>query len=85
MQIEDQRGSFQPVLIEKGVGIALENNAARGAADLEFVVRPLLHSRQEQFPDAASQQTAHRVNAAIPMIEVRHHADPRGVRCPDRE
>src|SRR5438270_13770598 len=40
---------------------------------------------QKQFPDAAAEQTPHRIHPAIPAVEIAHDADALRVRRPDRE
>ncbi len=54
-------------------------------ADLKFVVHPFPRSGHEQFPHPAPEQTPHRMDAAIPAIEIAHHAHAVRVRRPDRE
>ncbi len=71
------------MLGEKGEGIALRNEAAIGSDDLEFVEIARTDLGQEDFPDPV--MIAHRVDPAVPSVEVADHADPVGVRSPDRE
>ncbi len=73
------------MLAEKAKRIAFQKERAARGLDLILVVRAFLHPRDENFPDAAPEQFAHRVDAAIPEIEIAHHADAAGVRRPDRE
>ncbi len=73
------------MLTEKPKRIALQKERAAGGLDLVLVVRAFLHPRDENFPDAAPEQLAHRVDAAIPEIEIADHADAAGIRRPDRE
>src|SRR5438270_7676912 len=40
---------------------------------------------QKQFPDAAAEQTPHRIHPAIPAVEIAHDTDALRVRRPDRE
>ena len=73
------------MLVVERERVALELDAAVRAAHLELVVRPLLHAGQEDFPDAAAEQLAHRVHAAVPAVEIADDADPPGVGRPDGE
>ena len=85
VEIVNQRRRFLAPLIEKSERIALQQKRAGVRADLEFVVRAFRHARQEKFPDAAAEQPAHRIDAAIPAIEIADNADALRVRRPDRE
>ena len=73
------------MLTEKPKRIALEQERAGHRLNLKFVMRALLHARDENFPDTASDQFPHRMDAAIPEIEVANHANPTGVRRPNRK
>ena len=48
-------------------------------------MRPSIDPGDENFPDPAPEQFAHRMDASIPAVEIAHYADPRRVRRPDRE
>ena len=67
-----------------GVGL-LDQVAAVPALHLVFVDLALAEIGNEELPDAGGAPVAHRVPAAVPVIEVADHADPLRVRCPDRE
>ncbi len=54
-------------------------------ADLELVLRALQHARDEQLPDPGGAERAHRVQAAVPRVEVADDCDRARVRRPDRE
>src|SRR5258708_6857715 len=54
-------------------------------ADLKLVKEVALHGRDEELPDPRASQAAHGVQAAVPGIEVPHHADPGGARRPNRK
>ena len=54
-------------------------------ANLVLVERPGAQPRHEQFPDAAGNVLAHRVAAAVPVVEVADDADAGGIGRPDGE
>ena len=58
--------------------------AAR-AEDLVFVDRAKGHAGDEYLPHARFDALAHRMPAAVPLIELAHHADALGVRRPHHE
>ena len=53
--------------------------------DLELVLLAVRQIGNEDLPDAAGHQQPHRVDAAVPPVEVADDADAIGVRRPDRE
>ena len=55
------------------------------AEDLQLVPGAGADPGDEQLPDPAGPQAAHRVPAPDPVVEVRDHPDRQGVRRPDRE
>src|SRR5208337_1726595 len=55
------------------------------AADRVLVPGALGHARYEELPHAGAAERAHRVRAAVPVVEVTGDADTVGVRCPDGE
>ena len=59
--------------------------AAVRLLELEFVVRAFADAGQENFPDAAAEQLAHRMHAAVPAVEIADHADALRIRRPDVE
>jgi len=48
-------------------------------------VRAFTHPGNKQFPDTGAEKFAHRVHAAVPIVEVAHHADAPGIGCQHRE
>ena len=67
-------------------GSVLRQQLARLAAeDLVLVELAGAQLRNEQLPDAGVAAHAHRVVAAVPMIERADHADALGVRSPNGE
>ncbi len=85
LEIVNKRTCRFTVLIEKRERIALEQKRAGVSANLEFVMRALLHAGQKQFPHAAADKFPHRINAAIPAVEIADHTDALRIRCPNRE
>ncbi len=65
-----------------GIGIGFDMEVAIGAFDLVFLFLPFCQPRNEQFPDPASTQIAHGIQAAIKKIEVCHKCYAVGRRCP---
>ena len=57
------------------VGLLRQQLALR-AQQLEFVACALGQARNEQLPHTAFTAQAHRVTAAVPAVEIAHHADP---------
>ena len=84
-EIVNHRRGLLAVLTEKPKRIALQEERAGHRLDLILVVRAFLHARDENFPDAASDQFPHRMDAAIPEIEIADHADASGIRRPNRK
>ena len=66
-------------------GVALEPHELVGAADGELVVHPLPGAGQEELPDAALAEGAHRVGPAVPVVEVADDVDGLGARRPHGE
>ena len=54
-------------------------------ADLELVLLAVGQIRDEDLPDACRREQPHRVDAAVPAVEIADHAHALGVRRPDRE
>ena len=48
-------------------------------------MRALLQAGQKHLPHAAADKFAHRINAAIPAVEIANHTDPLCVRGPHNE
>ena len=72
-------------LEEEAVGISLQHDLALQAADLELVIGPLAHARNEDLPHARQAQRAHLVAAPVPVVEIADHADALSVGRPYRE
>src|SRR2546423_732559 len=84
-QVVDQGGGLLAVLAKKGKRIAFQENGATSGTDFKFIVRVFADTGNEQFPNAAADQLAHRVNPAIPAVEIPDHTDALRVRSPDRK
>ena len=81
----DDRGGLGRNLGLLGIGVGLEQDLAVLGEDLVLVALARADVGEEQLPDAARAHGAHRVQAAVPGVEVPDHADrPRG-RRPHRE
>ena len=77
---------FGPQLRRESVRIGfLDQVAIVPALDLELVDLALTEVRDEDLPDARPAPVAHRVTAAVPMVEIPDHADPLRIRGPHRE
>jgi len=72
-------------LEEEAIGVGFEHDFPPRVAELELIVRPGGHVRHEDFPHPRLPQRPHRVAAAVPVVEVAHHADAPGVGRPNRE
>ena len=73
------------MLGEEGKRVGLQEDIPLRTADLEFVMAPLGNVGKENLPDAGRNHFPHEVNAAIPVVEIPHHADALGIGGPDRE
>ena len=70
----------------QAIRIRLGEHFARIAiAYFELVVLAQTDVRHEDLPHAGTAQRAHRIDAAIPAVEIAHHADALGVRRPHRK
>ena len=65
--------------------VGLQPQLPLARPELELVPRALLRARDEQLPEPGRAERAHRVQPAVPAVEVAHHADRGGIRRPDRE
>ncbi len=83
VDVADDRSRPGRVFVAEGVGVGLEEKLPGfPGADLEFVDLPLAKPGDENFPDAALPSVAHRVPAAVPVVEIPHHGHPPGVGGP---
>ena len=83
--VPHDRGVLGRRFEEEPVGIGLEANVPVGIPDFILVVSPFAHAGNENLPHPGSAQRAHGVAAAVPVVEIAHHADALGVGRPDRE
>ena len=65
--------------------VGVQADRAVGAAQLELVAGALAHAWQEELPDARAAERPHRVQAAVPEVEVADDADRARGRRPDGE
>ncbi len=79
-------GRARTQLEAAAVGIGLDHHRTTGAvADLELVERAGPQPGHEQLPQAAAAVHLHGVGAAIPAVEVAHHAHALGIGRPAHE
>ena len=83
--MHDRGGVRRPFRPEgQRVGFQRQQSAVR-ALDLELIELAAVQAGQEQLPHAGLDALAHRVAAAVPVVEVADHADPPGIRRPHGE
>ena len=73
--VDDRRGLRRQLGLER-VRVGLLEAVAVRPGDLVLVVRALADLGHEQLPDPARAERAHRVQAAVPAVEVADHATP---------
>src|SRR5271166_2564133 len=69
----------------EGEGICPQAQLPDLADHFEFVMSTRAHRGQEDLPDAGTAQGPHRVNAAVPAVEVAYDPDGASAGCPYRE
>ncbi len=84
-RIADDRGVVRRGLEIRPEGVDLEPEVALAVAQFELVELALAQARHEQFPDPGSADRAHRMVAAVPLVEVPDHRHARGGGRPDGE
>ena len=84
-RLVDHRRRLRRQLGGEGDGIGLEPDLARLREDLELVVGAVADAGEEELPDAARAERAHRVQAAVPRVEVADDRDGARARRPDGE
>ncbi len=65
--------------------VGLDAQPAVLRAELELVLRPFVDAGDEELPDAGRAERAHRMQAAVPRVEVADDRDRARVRRPDGE
>jgi hypothetical protein len=86
VDVANDRARPRGVLGPEGMGVGLEEQIPRlSGADLILVDLPLSQAGDEYLPDAAFPPVAHRVPAAVPVVEVPHHGHALGVGGPHGE
>ena len=84
--LRDDRRRQRRQLEAEAVGIGLEQQLAElRRSNLELVVLAVARAGDEDLPDAARLEPPHRVDAAVPRVEVADDADALGVGRPDAE
>ena len=78
-------GGLRPALRRHRVRIGLQQDVPVTRLDLEFVKRARADAGQKDLPDADIMAESHRMDAAVPAVEIPDDADPLGVRGPDGE
>ena len=69
----------------ESIGIGFQEQGTIAGQNLELVQIAFAQTGHEQLPDSRPWPQAHRMAAAIPLVEGADHADPPGVGRPDRE
>src|SRR5271154_439014 len=86
VEIGDDRARVGSQLRAESERIGLEREEVSASADnLVLVDGALVELRDEEFPYAGGTAGAHRVYAAVPVIEISHHANAARAGRPDRE
>ena len=83
--IVDLAAVGRPGLGVEGVRIGLVDKVACTGGHAIFINIVFLHAGNEQFPDRVAIHLAHGMAAGFPAVEVAHHTDGCGVRCPYAE
>ena len=83
-QVIDHRGGLRRQFSGKTVGVGLgRQQGPVSGQDLIFVQRPGTDPGNENLPISVA--AAHRMDPAVPAVEVPHHRDPLGIGRPHRE
>ncbi len=82
--MHDRRGVRRRLGAERE-RVGLEQPGAVAGADLELVAGALRDLGHEQLPDAGRAHRPHRVQPAVPRVEVADHRDAGGLGSPDDE
>ena len=85
VQVVDLAAVGRPGLGVEGIRVSLVDKVARAGGHAVFVNVIFLHAGDEQLPDRVLIHLVHRVAARLPAVEIAHHADGGGMRCPDAE
>src|SRR5674476_593684 len=74
------------LLKTEAIRISLDHNlSAVAIANLEFIQCTMIKAGNKNLPDAAGTMHAHRVNTAIPLVEITDDTDTLGIRGPHGE
>jgi hypothetical protein len=85
LRLVHDRGGLRRLLGLERVRVGLVEAVAVRPRDLVLVVRAPADLGHEQLPDAARAERAHRMQPAVPPVEVADHRDRLRGRRPDRE
>ena len=83
--VPDDGGVLRRQFEEESERISLHHDVAVRVANFEFVERALAHAGNENLPHARSAETAHRMKAPVPVIEIADDTDALRIRRPDGE
>ncbi len=84
-QAANQRGGIRTHLRFEGVRIGFNAQLAVGINHLEFIKLPVVRAGDKQLPDAGFPTQAHRMAAAVPVVELPDHGNALGIGRPDGE
>src|ERR1700730_211296 len=86
IQVGDNGAGARPEFRSKGVRISLErHHVSVGADDFVFVDGAFVELRDKKLPYARGPSSAHRVNPAVPLIEIAYDANAASAWRPDSE
>ena len=78
-------GTLRPHLRPEAVRVRLHKHQTTLRLDLKFIAVPLFYIGNKYLENAGIPQPPHLVESAVPAVKVTHHADPHGIRRPDRK
>ena len=84
-RVRDNGGRERRYLEAESVGVGFHQDRAVYGPQLELVAIANLRGGEKDLPDAAGAQNPHRVDAAVPPVEVADDADTGGIGGPDGE
>ena len=85
LRVVDDRGRLRRQLGGEGERVGLQPDLARLREDLVLVVGAVADAGEEELPDAARAERPHRVQPAVPGVEVTDDRDGARARGPDGE
>ena len=84
-QAANQRCGIRTHLRFEGIRVGFNAQLAVGVNHLEFIKLPVVRPGDKQLPDAGFPTQAHRVAAAIPVVELADNGDTLGIGRPHGE